>query len=80
VTPVTTVTPVIAPVAAKAEEKNLNIQKLNKFNGKENLTSFLSHFDVCTRINKWDAEQQYLRLMASLDELALNILWDGQRV
>jgi hypothetical protein len=84
--PTTTTAPLLAPtivptVAAIQPtvhlQENLNLQKLRAYDGKDNLQSYLLHFESCVEMNRWDERRQFLALKSALKDPASNVLWDG---
>jgi len=51
------------------------VMRLKEFDGKQSVNSFLSHFEVCARFNKWGEDDKQMWLQWSLKDRAQQILW-----
>ena len=50
--------------------------KPKEFDGKESIDSFLTHFEVCSKYNRWDDDEKQLWLQWSLKDKSRQMLWD----
>jgi hypothetical protein len=57
-------------------DNHKNVMKPQPFDGREPINSFLAHFDVCARFNRWSNEDCCFWLQWSLKGRAQQVLWD----
>jgi len=76
---VVTESPSSAAVAATCPPRSApqqNVMRPKEYDGKESIDSYLTHFEVCAKYNKWSDDEKRLWLQWALKDRSRQVLWD----